>query len=191
MLVLAIWCLHWLAVKRANGLIGEECRNVWSHLRILTLFAIMIAMDGFIVYLFVLNYFKYGKNIGDFYLLVGFEFSHLILMAIEDNLKYQISLAELYYGEQWLEKKFAGNVISFGFDILHLILNTRLFSIMLKRGTISLYIMTEILINLKTVCQNAYTLVKWRQFIHQLKSLEDVVAPEPSGENASEQNNQI
>ena len=112
-------------------------------------------------------------------------------MAIEDNLKYQISLAELYYGEQWLEKKFAGNVISFGFDILHLILNTRLFSIMLKRGTISLYIMTEILINLKTVCQNAYTLVKWRQFIHQLKSLEDVVAPEPSGENASEQNNQI
>ena len=51
--------------------------------------------------------------------------------------------------------------------------------------------MTEILINLKTVGQNAYTLVKWRQFIHQLKSLEDVVAPEPSeGENnANEQNN--
>ena len=99
MLVLAIWCLHWLAVKRASGLIGEECRNVWSHLRILTLFAIMIALDGFIVYLFVLNYYKYGKAIGDLYLIVGFEFSHLILMAIEDNLKYQISLCELYYGE--------------------------------------------------------------------------------------------
>lgn len=75
MLVLATWCLHWLAVKRANGLIGEESRNLWSHIRIMTLFGTMIALDGFIVYIFVLNYFKYGKALGDLYLVVGFEVS--------------------------------------------------------------------------------------------------------------------
>lgn len=33
----------------------------------------------------------------DIYVIAGFEFARLLLKAIQDNFKYQVSLAELYF----------------------------------------------------------------------------------------------
>ncbi len=47
----------------------------------------------------------------------------LFLKAVEDQFKYQISLIELYYREQWTEKGFVFNIIGFVFDSIVLLLN--------------------------------------------------------------------
>ena len=47
----------------------------------------------------------------------------LFLKAVQDCFKYTISLVELYYREQWTEKSFIFNIISFIFDFIVLLLN--------------------------------------------------------------------
>lgn len=45
------------------------------------------------------------------------------MKAVQDSFKYTISLVELYYREQWTEKSFVFNIISFIFDFTVLLLN--------------------------------------------------------------------
>lgn len=52
--ILFIWMLHWLASKRLKGLIGEESKSLMNHGRLLALFALLIAFDGAITYVFAL-----------------------------------------------------------------------------------------------------------------------------------------
>jgi hypothetical protein len=47
----------------------------------------------------------------------------LLLKAIQDNFKYTISLVELSLREQWTEKGFVFNIVSFLFDFTVLLLN--------------------------------------------------------------------
>jgi hypothetical protein len=47
----------------------------------------------------------------------------LLLKAVQDNFKYTISLVELYLREQWTEKGFVFNIVSFLFDFTVLLLN--------------------------------------------------------------------
>lgn len=42
---------------------------------------------------------------------------------MQDNFKYTISLVELGYREQWTEKGFVFNIVSFLFDFVVLLLN--------------------------------------------------------------------
>ena len=56
-----------------------------------------------------------------------------MLKAIQDNFKYTISLIELYYREQWTEKGFLFNIVSFIFDTVALLLNVKLFTYILSR----------------------------------------------------------
>jgi hypothetical protein len=71
-----------------------------------------------------------------------------LLKGIEDNFKYQVSLCELYYREQWLEKKFAFNLISLIFDVFDLLINFQLFYIIVRRGALPIYILSEVIDNL-------------------------------------------
>ena len=73
LVVLSIWMLHWLLAKRTKGLIGEENRDWSIHGRLLTLYAFVISFDGFIAYIFTVQFFKNDKSIDDIYLMIGFE----------------------------------------------------------------------------------------------------------------------
>jgi hypothetical protein len=97
--ILFVWMLHWLASKRLKGLIGEENKSVVAHLRLLSLFVVMILFDGAVTYVFTLQFLKYGNKMNDIYVISGFEFARLLCKAIQDNFKYQVSLAELYFQE--------------------------------------------------------------------------------------------
>ena len=96
------------------------------------------------------------------------------MKAVKSNFKYQVSLFELSYHEQWLEKKFAFNVVSFFFDTCDFLINSRLFFTIVSRGTLPIYILSEIADNLSTLGNKGIALIKWRQFIHKLKKLQDV-----------------
>ena len=73
--IMFIWMLHWLVTKRSKGLIGEEIRNVGQHAKMQFLFLFLIAFDGFITYLFVLQFMKHGTKMNDIYQIVGFDVS--------------------------------------------------------------------------------------------------------------------
>jgi len=85
-----------------------------------------------------------------------------------------VSLFEIGYREQWLEKKFVFNIVSFLFDTCDFIINVRLFFIIVSRGTLPIYILSEIADNLSTLFNKGIALIKWRQFIFKLQKLEDV-----------------
>jgi hypothetical protein len=102
----------------------------------------------------------------------------LLLKAIEDSFKYQVSLCELYYREQWLEKKFVFNLVSLTFDVIDFLVNLQLFYVIIKRGALPIYILSEVLDNLTRIGKSVMSLYKWRQFIHKLKSLKDVQSSE-------------
>ena len=92
-----------------------------------------------------------------------------------------MSLFELGYQEQWLEKKFVFNVVSLLFDTCDFLINSRLFLLIVSRGTLPIYIMSEIADNLSTLGHKGLALIKWRQFIYKLKKLNDIVATEEEG----------
>jgi small neutral amino acid transporter SnatA (MarC family) len=71
--ILFVWMLHFLASKRLKGLIGEENRQVVNHARLLGLFALMIAFDGCISFVFAVQFIKYGNKMNDIYVIAGFE----------------------------------------------------------------------------------------------------------------------
>ena len=77
LVVLSIWMLHWLLAKRTKGLIGEENRDWGVHGRLLTLYAIVISIDGIITYIFTVQFFRNDKSIDDIYLMIGFEVSDI------------------------------------------------------------------------------------------------------------------
>ena len=47
----------------------------------------------------------------------------LFLKAVQDSLKYSVSLVELWLREQWTEKGFLYNILSFVFDLVVLAIN--------------------------------------------------------------------
>jgi hypothetical protein len=73
--ILFVWMLHWLAIKRYKGLIGEESRSVLNHARLLALFAMLILFDGTVSYIFMLQFMRYGVKMDFFSALAGFEVS--------------------------------------------------------------------------------------------------------------------
>lgn len=97
---------------------------------------------------------------------------------------YQVSLCEIGYREQWLEKKFIFNVVSFLFDTCDFCINCRLFYIIVSRGTLPIYILSEIADNLSTLFNKGISLVKWRQFIFKLQKLPDVIGGDPDDKDA-------
>jgi hypothetical protein len=101
-----------------------------------------------------------------------------LIKAIENNFKYQVSLFELYYREQWLEKKFVFNLISLIFDSLDFFINVQLFYIIVRRGALPIYILSDVIDNLTRLGKSIMQLYKWRQFIHKLRALKDVQSTE-------------
>lgn len=106
--------------------------------------------------------------------------ARLLLKSIEDSFKYQVSLCELYYREQWLEKKFVFNLVSLLFDACDFLINVQLFYIIVKRGALPIYILSDVLDNLTRLGKTVMQLYKWRQFIHKLRALKDVASTEDS-----------
>lgn len=73
--ILCVWMLHWLVSKRTKGLIGEENRNVFTHLRLLCLFVLLILFDLTVVVIFVRKYLDLRNQMNDVYLIAGMEVS--------------------------------------------------------------------------------------------------------------------
>jgi hypothetical protein len=118
--------------------------------------------------------------------MIGFEFGRLTLKALQHCFKYHVSLCELMYKEQWLEKKFVFNIVSLSFDILDFLLNLKLFIFIVGRGTLPIYILSEIVDNLTSMAHSAMALFKWRQFIYKLKRIKDVTSSPEEGESPLE-----
>lgn len=95
-------------------------------------------------------------------MILGFEFARLLLKSIEDNFKYQVSLCELYYKEQWLEKKFVFNSVDLLFDLGDFYLNIKLFLFIVQRGALPVYLLGEIVDNFTNVGKSIMALYKWR-----------------------------
>ena len=185
-MILFFWVIHWLVIKRSKGLIGEENRKLKDHGRLLTLFMLLIVQDFSFSYLFYEQFRKHGNQMSDIYLILGFECIRLLLKVIEECFKYHIGLLELYYSEQWLEKKFIFNCISLVFDLLDMAANIRVFLFIVSRGALPIYLLGEIVDNLTRLASNVIQLYKWRQFITKLRKLKDVTGPNPDDPNATE-----
>jgi hypothetical protein len=100
----------------------------------------------------------------------------LLLKAIQDNFKYTISLIELYYREQWTEKGFVFNIVSFVFDTFALLLNVKLFTYILSRQQFPIYLLSEIIDTFVRLGQSIQLFIQSRQLINKLKRLPDVDA---------------
>jgi len=180
--ILFVWIVHWLLSKRTKGLIGEENRNKSLHARLICLFVILIFFDALITYIFAQQFYKHGNKMSDIYIIGGFEFARLLLKSIEDNFKYQVSLFELHYREQWLEKKFVFNCVSILFDSCDLLLNLKVFFFIISGGFLPIYLLGEIVDNLTRLGTSCHALYKWRQFIEKLRRLKDVEGVEEGQE---------
>lgn len=83
-IILFMWALHWLASKRAKGLIGEECRNPKIHARMQLLYAFLIVVDCVISTIFILQFNKYGSKMNDIYVIIGFEVSDFLWTSLSN-----------------------------------------------------------------------------------------------------------
>jgi len=83
-------------------------------------------------------------------------------------------LIELYYKEQWLEKKFVFNFINLIFVTCDFILNVSLFYHITQKGSIPIYLLGEVVDCLTRLGAGFHALYKWRQFIHKLQKLKDI-----------------
>ena len=127
----------------------------------------------------------------DIYIMLGFECIRLWLKAIQDNFKYHVSLLELYYEEQWLEKKFVFNCVSLCFDLADFAANVRVFLFIVQRGALPIYLLGEIVDNLTRLATNLLQLYKWRQFIFKIRQLKDVIGPDPEDPDYTEDMEEI
>lgn len=84
------------------------------------------------------------------------------MKAVDDNFKYQIQLIELYYKEQWLEKKFVFNFINLIFVSGDFILNVALFYHITQKGAIPIYLLGEVVDCLTRLGAGLHALYKWR-----------------------------
>jgi hypothetical protein len=125
--------IHWLVFKRSDYLISRGSRGAIEHAKILVLFFILISADLLISFFFNKKFDLESETMNEIYVIVGFEFMRLFLKACEDNMKYTLSLVELYNNEQWTEKVFTFNVLGFFFDVIVLGLNIRLFVYIVSR----------------------------------------------------------
>ena len=66
-----------------------------------------------------------------------------------------MSLCELRYREQWLEKKFVFDLVSLVFDLCDFFLNLKLFFFIVGRGTLPIYILSEIVDNVMQMGHSA------------------------------------
>ena len=82
--MLFVWMLHWLAIKRLKGLIGEESKSLVNHARLLALFCLLIAFDGFVTYVFVLQFLRFGNKMNDIYVIAGFEVTKMLCLTHVD-----------------------------------------------------------------------------------------------------------
>ena len=57
-------------------------------------------------------------------------------------------------------------------------INSQLFYIIVRRGALPIYILSEVIDNLTRLGKSIVSLYKWRQFIHKLKALKDVESNE-------------
>jgi hypothetical protein len=71
--ILCVWMLHWLISKRTKGLIGEENRAIFTHVRLLVLFILLILFDLAVVTIFVLKFKRQSSKMNDIYVISGFE----------------------------------------------------------------------------------------------------------------------
>lgn len=70
------------------------------------------------------------------------------------------------------------NLISLIFDVFDLLINLQLFYIIVRRGALPIYILSEVVDNLTRLGKSAMQLYKWRQFIYKLRALKDVESTE-------------
>mmetsp|Transcript_100055 Transcript_100055/g.137732 ORF Transcript_100055/g.137732 Transcript_100055/m.137732 type:complete len:220 (+) Transcript_100055:75-734(+) len=132
--LLFVCMLHWVLFKRCKGLISRGTRTVSQHLKLLLLYICLIVFDAICTCILYQIWVRDGKNMSEIYVLLGFEFAGLTIKTIEENFKYKVSLMELYYREQWTEKGFVFNIVSFLFESFSLWLNLRLFWFLLQKG---------------------------------------------------------
>ena len=85
-----------------------------------------------------------------------------------------------------MEKKFVFNIVSLSFDMLDFLLNLKLFIFIVGRGTLPIYILSEIVDNLTSMAHSAMALFKWRQFIYKLKRIKDVTSSTEEGDTPLE-----
>jgi E3 ubiquitin-protein ligase synoviolin len=178
-IILFEWVIHWLVFKRTKGLIGEENRNVKEHFRLIVLYLLLIAQDFCFSYIFWEQFRKHGNQMSDIYLILGFECIRILIKSIEECFKYHVSLFELYYAEQWLEKKFVFNCVSLVFDFMDMVANIRVFMFIMSRGALPIYLLGEIVDNFTRLATSLHALWKWRQFIKKLKKLKNVKGSDP------------
>ena len=74
--ILCVWMLHWLISKRTKGLIGEENRNLFTHLRLLVLFILLILFDLAAVFVYTRKFIELDTKMSDIYVITGIEVSH-------------------------------------------------------------------------------------------------------------------
>jgi hypothetical protein len=70
------------------------------------------------------------------------------------------------------------NLISLIFDVFDLLINLQLFYIIVRRGALPIYILSEVVDNLTRLGKSVMQLYKWRQFIYKLRALKDVESTE-------------
>jgi len=125
--LLFVCMLHWILFKRCKGMISRGTRVPTQHFKLLLLYVCLIAFDAICSCIFYQIFIRDGKNMSEIYILLGFEFAGMTTKTLEEFFKYKISLIELYYREQWTEKGFIFNIVSFLFESFSLWLNLRLF----------------------------------------------------------------
>jgi len=69
------WVIHWLVYKRSDYLVSRGSRTPRDHLRLLVLYALLIAIDFTIAYAFYERFMLAGEKMNEIYVIIGFEVS--------------------------------------------------------------------------------------------------------------------
>eukprot|EP00347_Sterkiella_histriomuscorum_P024413 403331202 len=173
-ILFSFWVLHWLIYKRSDYLISRGSRGRAEHAKLMVLYNFLIVIDFLISFTFYEKFLMKGERMNEIYVIIGFEFFRLFLKSVQDSFKYSISLVELYYREQWTEKGFVFNIISFLFDVIILCLNMKLFAYIISRQQFPLYLLGEIIDNFVRLGKSVQLFIQSRTLINKLKKLPNV-----------------
>jgi len=142
-------------------------------------------IDFVVAYTFYDKFSLIGQKMNDIYVIIGFEFVRLFLKAVQDSLKYSVSLVELWLREQWTEKGFLYNILSFVFNLVVLAINIQLFTYILSRQQFPLYMLGEIIDNFVRLGKSVQLFFQSRSLINRLKKLPDVTQVDLAGADAT------
>lgn len=171
---------HWLSHSRVEFFERSEVTNRWSHARLVSLMALLLASDMFVLGMCTYMCMQHGPSV---LILFGFEYAILGVSVAMTLVRYVLFVVDMQSGWAWQSKGGYVFLLEFLGEALRFILFVVFFGIIFTYYGIPLHIVRELYISYSNIRQR---LEKYRNYRMLMKSLNSRF-PDATSEELEEQ----